>query len=193
MDLTAVHYDYTTNVVSQKQFGDHITLYNGYITMANLTNKTLKTQPQYDTANASGGVFRGWKKTETYSLNGVILHEMYFQNLGNKTGTPGVKTLELFHHYYGGYDNWKEDFTATAKAARGWCIFVFEQRTASCKNILLDLHDEGYITSAFPLIILDTYEHAYFLDYGTDKPTYINKFIDNLPWGLIEKRVGMVM
>jgi Fe-Mn family superoxide dismutase len=196
MELTAVNFQHNTPVVSQKQFDDHMTLYRGYITMINQTDKTLKTQPEYDTANASGGHYRGWKKTETYSLNGVILHELYFQNLGNNSSvhaTPGPKTTQLFNKYFGGLDKWKECFTACAKSARGWCILEFEQRTPSCRNILLDLHDEGNITNAFPIIILDMYEHAYFLDYGTDKASYISRFIENIPWGVIEKRAGALM
>jgi Fe-Mn family superoxide dismutase len=198
MELTAMQFSHNTPVVSQQQFSDHITLYQGYISITNLTDKTLATNPEYDTANASGGHFRGWKKTETYSINGVILHELYFQNLGNaNTGngqpnSPGTKTMQLFNQYFGSLEKWKEDFTATAKSARGWCIFAYEQRTATCRNILLDLHNEGHIATAFPLIILDMYEHAYFLDYGTDKASYINRFIENLPWGLVEKRAGMV-
>jgi Fe-Mn family superoxide dismutase len=187
--MDSVNFQHNTPVVSQKQFNAHTTLYKGYITSINQTDKTLKTQPEYDTANASGGHYRGWKKTETYSLNGVILHELYFQNLGNSPSTPGPKTTKLLNKYFQNYNNWKECFTACAKSARGWCILSYEQRTPSCRNILLDLHDEGHIANAFPIIILDMYEHAYFLDYATDKASYINRFIDNLPWEIIEKRV----
>jgi len=160
--------------------------------MTNLTDKTLATDPKYDTASASGGYYRGWKKTETYSINGVILHELYFQNLGDHTGAPGPKMTGIINKYFGGFEKWKEDFIACATSARGWCILAFEQRTATCRNILLDLHDEGHISMAYPIIILDMYEHAYFLDYGTDKASYINRFINNIPWDIIEKRVGVI-
>ncbi|MCL2225479.1 MAG: Fe-Mn family superoxide dismutase [Defluviitaleaceae bacterium] len=193
MDVTAMHFTHTTSVVSRKQFDDHITLYNGYVNMTNLTDKTLAAQPEYATANASGGYYRGWKKSETYAINGIILHELYFQNLGNETAPPGQKMQRLAEKYYGGMDKWKEDFTACATSARGWCIFAYEQRTATCRNILLDVHDEGQIATAFPIIILDMYEHAYFLDYGTDKAAYIKRFLDNIPWDVIEKRAGIVV
>lgn len=192
MDITALSFPHKTMVVSRRQFDDHLTLYNGYITMTNLTDKTLATQPEYSTANASGGHYRGWKKTETYAIDGVILHELYFQNLGNETTQPGEKTLALINRYFGSMDKWRENFTACAKSARGWCILVYEQRTATCRNILLDLHNEGNIATAFPIIILDMYEHAYFLDYGVDKATYINKFLQNIPWDVIEKRAEVI-
>ncbi|MCL2578147.1 MAG: Fe-Mn family superoxide dismutase [Defluviitaleaceae bacterium] len=160
MEVTAMQFPYKTSVVSRKQFDDHITLYNGYINMTNLTDKTLATQPEYSTANASGGHYRGWKKSETYAINGIILHELYFQNLGSETAPPGQKMQRLAEKYYGSMDKWKQDFTACATSARGWCILAYEQRTASCRNILLDVHDEGQIATAFPIIILDMYENT---------------------------------
>ena len=192
MEIKALQFPYATKVVSEKQYNDHIGLYEGYVKTANLTDKTLATQPEYSTASASGGHYRGWKKTETYSINGIILHELYFQNLGNKSGQPGQKFSNLVNTYFGGFDKWKQDFVACAISARGWCILAYEQRTATCRNILLDLHDEGNINSAYPIIILDTYEHAYFLDFGTDKASYINRFIDNIPWDIIENRLGVI-
>jgi len=193
MEISAMNFPHNTSVVSRKQFEDHITLYEGYVKMTNTTDKTLATQPEYSTASATGGHYRGWKKTETYAINGVILHELYFQNLGNVSGTPGQKMQSIINKYFGGMDKWKEDFVACATSARGWCILAYEQRTATCRNILLDLHDEGQIATAFPIIILDMYEHAYFLDYGTDKASYINRFISNIPWDVIEKRAGLVV
>jgi Fe-Mn family superoxide dismutase len=100
---------------------------------------------------------------------------------------------KIFNNFYGSFDKWKEDFTACATSARGWCILAYEQRTARCRDILLDVHDEGQIATAFPIIIIDMYEHAYFLDYGIDKASYIKRFIDNIPWDVIEKRAGLVV
>ncbi|MCL1844258.1 MAG: Fe-Mn family superoxide dismutase [Defluviitaleaceae bacterium] len=192
MSVTAMNFPYETTVVSQKQFEDHITLYNGYVTMTNTTDKQLATNPEYSSASATGGHYRGWKKTETYSIDGMVLHELYFENLGKINSAPGPKTLKLINKYFGSLEKWKEDFVACATSARGWCIFAYEQRTAACRNILLDSHDDGIIITAYPIIVLDMYEHAYFLDYGTDKAAYINNFIKNLPWDTIERRTEML-
>jgi len=192
MDITARAFPYNTGIVSRKAYDDHMTLYKGYIQKTNEITKVLTTQPEWDTANATASHYRGWKKGETYAIDGVILHELYFQNLGNEAEPMGTKVENLMNRYFGGVDKWKADFTACAKAARGWCVFAYEQRTGTCRNILLDSHDDGNITSAYPIIVLDMYEHAYFIDYGTDKATYINRFIDNIPWGIIEKRTAVV-
>jgi len=193
MKIESKPFVYDTAVVSQKQFDDHITLYNGYVGKTNETTEMLKNNPEWKSANATGGHYRGWKKTETYAINGVFLHELYFQNLGSRKSKPLAKTQKVFTESFGSFENWKDDFIACATSARGWCILVYEQRTKSFRNILLDTHEDGNIVAAFPLIVLDMYEHAYFLDFGTDKTGYINKFIDNISWDLIESRISTLI
>ena len=193
MEINAMPFTYNTGVVTRKQFDDHLTLYHGYVEKTNEITQKLATDPQHETANATASHYRGWKRGETYAINGVILHELYFQNLGSEGGPPRRKMQELADRHFGSYDQWREDFIACAKAARGWCILAYEQRTKTCRNILLDTHQDGQIATAFPVIVLDMYEHAYFLDYGTDKTAYINRFIAQLPWDTIEKRAATVM
>jgi Fe-Mn family superoxide dismutase len=193
MEITAMTFTYQTGVVTRKQFDDHLTLYNGYIEKTNEITKVLAEQPEYASANATAGHYRGWKKSEPYAINAVILHELYFQNLGNESGPMGKKAQHLMDRYFAGTDKWKEDFIACATSARGWCILAYEQRTGCCRNVLLDAHDDGNIATAYPIIVLDMYEHAYFLDYGTDKIAYINRFISQIPWNNIEKRAATVL
>ena len=192
MEIIARQFPYNTGVVSRKAYDDHLTLYNGYVKKTNEVTEILSTNPERATANATYSHYRGLKKGETYAINGVILHELYFQNLGSAAGPPGAKVQNIMNRNFGGVDKWKEDFVACAKAARGWCIFVYEQRTATYRNIVLDSHEDGNIATAYPLIVLDMYEHAYFVDYGTDKEAYINRFISSIPWGIIEKRAAVI-
>ncbi|MCL2189924.1 MAG: Fe-Mn family superoxide dismutase [Defluviitaleaceae bacterium] len=193
MEISAKSFPYNTSVITRKQFDDHITLYNGYITKTNEIAHTLQTDPQRSSANAVYSHFGGLKRSQTFALDGVILHELYFENLGSETAPIGKKTQLLMDKYFGGTENWKADFIATALSARGWCVFSYEQRTRTCHNFLFDSHHDGQVTLAYPLIVLDMYEHAFFLDYGTDKAAYINRFIAQIPWDAVEKRIAVVL
>jgi len=193
MEISAMPFPYTTGVVTRKQYDDHMNLYKGYISKTNEISHVLATEPEYDTANATAGHYRGWKKSEPYAINGVILHELYFQNLGHEESPPGIKMQHLMDKFFGGLANWKKDFAACATSARGWCMLAYEQRTGTCRNILLDAHDDGNIATAFPIVVLDMYEHAYFIDYGTDKTAYINRFISHIPWNVVERRAKAVI
>ena len=193
MNITPMPFAHQTDVVTKKQFDEHITLYKGYVDKTNDITRRLFAEPGFADANATWSHYRGLKKGESYAIDGVILHELYFQNLRNENAPMGKKVKYLMDHYFGGVERWTEDFTACGKSARGWCVCAYEQRTDTCRNILLDSHDEGHICTAYPLIALDMYEHAYFLDYGTDKAAYIKKFIENIPWNVIEKRANAVV
>jgi Fe-Mn family superoxide dismutase len=192
MEITAKTYEYNTGVVTRKQFDDHMTLYKGYISKTNEIAHTLATNPEYASANATQSHYRGLKRGQTYALDGVILHELYFENLGHAAMPIGKKTQHLMDKYYGGVDKWKADFIACCMSARGWSIWAYEQRTRACHNFLLDNHHDGQVTLAYPIIVMDMYEHAYFLDYGTDKAAYINRFIAQIPWDAVEKRAMAV-
>jgi len=89
---------------------------------------------------------------------------------------------------FGSYDKWKKHFVATAKASRGWAILCFDPRSNRYRNISLDAHDMGNVQISIPLIVLDMYEHAYFLQYADNKAEYINKFMNNIDWEVIKAR-----
>jgi len=195
MEITAIPFNYQTDVISKKLFDLHITLYHGYVDKTNEISKKLaaSTKAELDAANTTYSVYRGLKRGESFALDGVNLHELYFQNLGSAKETRGMKTDEVFDNFWGGYEAWRDSFVASAKSARGWCVLVYEQRTKSCRNIVLDSHDDGLVCGAYPLLVLDMYEHAYMPDYGTDKASYIGKFIDNVSWEVVERRIGAVV
>ncbi|MCL2420647.1 MAG: Fe-Mn family superoxide dismutase [Defluviitaleaceae bacterium] len=195
MEIAAVPFTHQTEVVSKKLFDNHMTLYKGYVDKTNEIGLKLaaSTSADLNAANTTYSTYRGLKRGESFALDGVILHELYFQNLVSEKSPVGNRINRLLDHNWGSFDVWKDAFVASAKTARGWCILAYEQRTKTCRNIVLDSHDDGLVCGAYPLLVLDMYEHAYMVDYGTDKAAYINKFVDDIPWGVVERRAGAVM
>lgn len=189
--LSKINFQYnnTITAVSKKQFDVHLALYEGYVNKINEIWNELKVDGEREKANATYSKYRGLKRGETYALNGVILHELYFENMGGTQNTPMGPALDLINQYYGSYDNWKKDFIACGKAARGWAVLAFDQRNRSLVNILCDSHDEGNVWNAYPILIMDVYEHAYFVDYENKKADYIDKFMQDINWAVVNKRV----
>jgi Fe-Mn family superoxide dismutase len=176
--------------VSEKQFNVHKKLYKGYVDKANETSKLLETMKE-KTGNATYSNYRAVKKGQTYALDGVILHELYFSNLGGKSKCCDRLT-RLFDKFFGGYDNWLTDFKACAMSARGWAVLAYEQRSESPLNMLLDTHEDGIIMGAYPLLVLDMYEHAYFIDYANDKEAYFDKFMADINWDTVSERAAVL-
>lgn len=159
------------NLISFNQFKNHIELYEGYINKVN---------------NIDDNIFL--RKDFQYALNGVVLHELYFDNIGLKKSTYNKKIFNNDEQFY----KWRDEFINIAMSTRGWIIYAYELRTNKFFNFSLISHDEGLVCGMIPIIVLDMYEHAYYTDYGNNKKEYIEKFIDNIDWEIIENRINKI-
>ena len=189
--VKVVDFKYNENItaLSEKQFSAHLELYKGYITKTNeITNKLNGTDGGKKDANAVYSMYRGLKESESFAVDGCILHELYFENIGGVGESPGDKTQNIINSSFGSLENFIDDLSACSKSARGWCVFSYEPRTASFRNIMLDAHNVGNTTLGQPLLVIDMYEHAYFYDYLTDKGKYIDNIIKNINWDIVENR-----
>ncbi len=167
---------------------NHFKLYEAYVKNTNTlldalnkmsADKTDKT-PQYAELKRR----LGWE------FNGVLLHEYYFENIG-KGEIPGDNSplKKKLAEAFGSFDSWKQDFTATASMRGiGWVVLYVEPRTGKVVNEWINEHDTGHLCGATPLLILDVFEHAYITDYQLDKPKYIENFLKNINWKVVEER-----
>ena len=190
MEIKAVNFAYDTTAMSATAFDRHMELYRGYVAKVNSITDALKSGgPAAAGAPADAEMYRGLKSGETYALNGVILHEEYFRNMTAERVLPGERASAMLISAFGSYDAFADAFKKCANGARGWCVLAYEQRTKEPRILMQDSHDSGVVTTAFPLLIIDVYEHAYYTDYGTEKPKYIEAFMASIDWRVVERRV----
>ncbi len=189
--IERIEFPYTDDitVVNRAQFEAHMRLYDGYVTNINKIDEILMHgDAQRDQSNTTFSWYRELKRGETYALDGVILHELYFENIGGNTPSPDEITEDMLAQDFGSFGAWQEDFIATAKASRGWAVLCFDQRSMRLRDISLDAHDLGNIAYSAPILVLDMYEHAYFLQYADNKDAYINAFMNNINWPVVAGR-----
>jgi len=173
---------------SQRQILEHFdVLYMGYVNKLNEIRSKLRSAGRLG-ANATYSEFRSLKKGETYALDGVILHELYFNNLGGTGAMPCGSLLRKIEKDFDSFNDWMQDFIATGMAARGWAVLAYDTRDGRLHNFLQDTHDQGIIVNSKAILVLDVYEHAYFIDYGTRKRDYISAFLQNVNWSVAERR-----
>jgi Fe-Mn family superoxide dismutase len=173
--------------LSSKQISDHLQLYAGYVNKRNEIDQALQTVDK-SKANQTYSAFRGLKLSETFARNGALLHELYFENIGMGT-TMGQKTQEILVKNFGSIENFKEDLMATATAARGWALTCYNLDDNRVQNYLLDAHNEKVPVLTMPLLVVDTYEHAYMIDFGINRKEYLAILWDNINWDVVESRV----
>lgn len=174
--------------LSKKQLSEHHdVLYAGYIKKTNEIRSKLKAADKGE-ANQTFSPIRELKLEESFALNGVKLHEGYFDNLGGD-GVPSGPILEMINGDFGSFSSWAEEFKALGIAARGWVVLAYDWDEKRLRNFICDAHNQGGIWGCSPLLILDTYEHAYFIDYGTSRRAYIEAFMKNVDWTFVNSLV----
>lgn len=186
-----LNYIFLSDFLSERQLSEHHdVLYTGYV---NKLNEIEEKLPGADKgkANATFSDFRALKKEEVFAQNGILLHELYFENIAPQNAEekkPFDKLREYIDKDFGSLLAWQDDFLACGMSSRGWVILGLNPADGRLHNYIADVHDVGGVWGARPLVVLDMYEHAYFIDYGTKKKDYINAFIKNINWDIVEKR-----
>lgn len=179
--------------ISRESVEAHYKLYVGYI---NKRNEILAKLEDVDLAagNQIYSELRALKVDLTFAVGGVKNHEIYFAHLGGGGGDPDGLMADLIARDFGSLAAWRDDLRATGMAGRGWAWTAYDWDEERLFNFIGDTQNTFPVWNATPLIALDVYEHAYFLDYGTDRPGYIEAFLANLDWSVINswaKQYGM--
>ena len=172
--------------ISDPQLEAHFGLYEGYVKKLNeIEEKLAKTDRSL--SNYSFGEFAELKRRHAVPYNGTYLHELYFENL-TATGKPGAEMEKLIAASFGNMDNWKADVKATGLAVPGWVVTALETTTGQLNNIQIMEHHIGFPLNHLPLLVMDTWEHAFFLDYKANRGAYIDTFFKNINWNVVNER-----
>lgn len=114
--------------------------------------------------------------------NSVVLHEMYFDGLVPNPPDPAADVRAAIEQRFGSIDKWAADFIASAKEAAGWAMLVKHPVNGKLYNVVSDEHAMGVLWMAVPIVVIDTYEHAFYIDYQNRKAEYVEKFVDHIDW-----------
>ena len=175
--------------LSSKQIEQHLKLYKGYVAKSNEIYNKLK-EADLATANATYSQLRELLVEESFAVNGAVYHEYYFGNLGGKGGEPTGDVLAALSERWGSYGKFMDFLKAAGKSMRGWVIIGYNTRGGHLSAFGLDTHNMFSPANLIPILVLDVYEHAYMIDYGIDRPKYLDAFVNNLDWDVVAKRLA---
>jgi Fe-Mn family superoxide dismutase len=170
--------------ISRASVEAHYRLYQGYVAKRNEILGRLG-DVGLDGANQVYSDLRALKVDLTFAIGGIKNHELYFAHLGGGGGDPDGVFRILVERDFGSVDAWRADLRATGVAARGWAWTAYDWDERRLFNYLGDAQNTFPVWNATPLVALDVYEHAYFLDYQTDRASYIEAFFENLDWNVV--------
>jgi len=144
-----------------------------------------------DPAAAPSFQWNGLKREELIAWNSMILHELYFANLG-AASRPGAKLAGALTRDFGGVDRWAAQFAAMGKAlggGSGWVILTWSHRDGRLMNQWAADHTMSLAAST-PILVMDMYEHAYTIDYGAKAAAYVDAFMAAINWSAADERFG---
>jgi Fe-Mn family superoxide dismutase len=170
--------------ISRETIEAHYKLYQGYV---NKRNEILGSLDGVDlgSANQVYSELRSLKVDLTFAIGGIKNHEVYFEHLGGRGGDPSGIFGDLVKRDFGSVAGWMADLKATGLAGRGWAWTAYDWDERRLFNYIGDAQNTFAVWNATPLVALDVYEHAYFIDFGTDRAGYIEAFFNNLDYDVV--------
>jgi superoxide dismutase, Fe-Mn family len=180
---------YELDGISREAVEAHFKLYQGYVAKR---NEILGKLAEIDLASANQvySEVRGLKVDLSFAIGGIKNHEIYFEHLGGDGGDPDGAFQQLVERDFGSASAWQADLRATGMAGRGWAWTAYDWDEGRLFNYIGDTQNTYPIWNATPLVALDVYEHAYFLDYQTDRASYIDAFFANLDWATVNEWIN---
>ena len=182
-----------TEKLSEPSKRAHERLYNASVDKFNKTSSALDADNRQD-ASAAGSGFRSHKIDETYNLNSIKLHELYFHNISDMASEISVDAIPYMRlaRDYGTFENWQFDFMAACRSAReGWAVLVFEPYRGVYMNAIIDSNNVHIPIGAVPVLVMDMWAHSYYRDYQDSKDDYVVAMMREINWNVVEARMAL--
>lgn len=136
-------------------------------------------------------------KSLSFNVAGHFLHSLFWENLSpNAKGesVPFGKIEEMIIASFGSFERFKKEFTQAALSVEGsgWAVLVYEKMTESLMIDQIEKHNVNLIPSGTIILVVDVFEHAYYLDYQNDRAAYLDNFWKLVDWEAVSKRCHIV-
>lgn len=167
---------------------NHFTLYEGYVKNTNALATKLKALSE--SGETAGPEFAELKRRFGWEWNGMRMHELYFGNMTKESSSLESEALRgKLTEIYGSMEAWEKNFLATgAMRGIGWVVLAHDLESGKLYNVWVNEHDLGHLIGTTPLLVMDVFEHAFVLDYGTKRADYLSAFMRSIDWTVVEKR-----
>jgi Fe-Mn family superoxide dismutase len=137
----------------------------------------------------------GLKREELIAANSMLLHELYFDGLGEGGGgDPDGALAETMARDFGSIARWRAEFVAMGKAlggGSGWVLLARSPREGRLSNVWASDHSQS-MAGGTPILALDMYEHSYHMEFGTNAGAYVEAFMANIAWPRVAARYAGV-
>jgi len=137
--------------------------------------------------------YKGQLKALSFNIGGHVLHSLFWKNMapvanggGKISGEIEKKLIEDF----GSWENFKKQFTAVALGVEGsgWAALVYYPEIDRLMCAIIEKHNQFLTAEMKPLLVMDMFEHTYYIDYKNEKAKFVEAFFGIINWQEVNER-----
>lgn len=168
----------TLNFHHGKHFNAYVETTNKLVAGSNYEGKSLEEIMRTSDGPLFNNAAQAWN------------HEFYFNCITGETKAPEGKLLDLINQNFGSLEEFKQKFAASAVAnfGSGWTWLV--QTGPNLLKIMNTSNAANPLVDGFtPILVVDVWEHAYYLDYQNRRADYIKDFLEHVDWTFVASQM----
>jgi superoxide dismutase, Fe-Mn family len=133
-------------------------------------------------------------KELSFNIGGHQLHSIFWPTLApagrGGGGEPTGKLADAINKEFGSFAQFKAEFSKAAASTEGsgWAALAIDVKTKQLAIMQIEKHNVNVYTGFYIVMVLDVWEHAYYLDYKNERPKFVEAFWNIVNWEKINKR-----
>jgi Fe-Mn family superoxide dismutase len=165
--------------------------HRAYVTGANQATEGLAESREHNDFAKIAALERAL----AFNVSGHVLHSMFWQNLAPKRGgKPGGELAAAIDLHFGSFDGFKAQLVQAAMTimGSGWAALVWDPVARRLVTTQIHDHQSQNTQAGIPLLVMDAWEHAYYLQYGPEKKPYFEALWNVWNWDDVAARLAAV-
>lgn len=177
--------------LSEKQIKVHIGLYEGYVKHVNILREQIADLTALDKEKYAYAITETRRRLG-FEFNGMRMHEYYFTQLegGAQALTADSALARALGEKYGSVENFITHFTQVGMSRGiGWSVLYADPVAGTVHTAWVSDHELGQLGGLPIILAMDMWEHAFMVDYvPAEKKNYIEAFLKNVNWSVVDER-----
>lgn len=145
--------------------------------------------------NGDYALIKHWEKELAFQGSGHVLHTLFWENMTpQSSGNPSGDLLKQIEQDFGSFEAFQKQFSAAAGAVEGsgWAVLGWQPQLGQLLITQVEKHQDLTVWGIVPLLILDVWEHAYYLKYQNRRAEWIKAWWNIVNWEVVAQRFGAV-
>lgn len=174
--------------ISEKQLTIHHKKHHaGYVKKANAILEALRKARKEN----SDIDMKSTLKSLSFNVGGHVLHSLFWRNLSpSGGGEPQDELKSAIIGEFGSFERFKKEFSEASASVEGsgWAALMASKKTKRLLIAQIEKHNVNFYPNFEILMVLDVWEHAFYIDYQNEKAKFINAFWQLVNWKEVDKR-----